>query len=195
MSRTIRATCMLLAAALTGCASSLSGIGGTERYACKAPEGALCTSVSGVYSNAAQGASHAKSPVDLIPKANATSEPPAAAYGATSFVPGAPGLNAPSSAAIRSSPRILRLWIAPWEDSDGDLHEESIVHVIVDTGRWLIEHVRPRTGHRIDGVSAPAASPTPTPSKPTAETPPSPEPAAFPPGSGIPATRVPRERP
>ena len=37
---------------LGGCASSLSGVGGTQSYACKAPIGAQCTSVSGVYANA-----------------------------------------------------------------------------------------------------------------------------------------------
>ena len=37
---------------LSGCASSLSGVGSTENYACKAPIGAQCTSVSGVYANA-----------------------------------------------------------------------------------------------------------------------------------------------
>jgi hypothetical protein len=41
---------------LSGCASNLSGIGGTPTYACKAPAGAQCTSVSGVYANAGQGA-------------------------------------------------------------------------------------------------------------------------------------------
>ena len=41
---------------LGGCASNLSGVGGTPTYACKAPAGAQCTSVSGVYANAGQGA-------------------------------------------------------------------------------------------------------------------------------------------
>lgn len=41
---------------LGGCASNLSGVGGSPTYACKAPAGAQCTSVSGVYANAGQGA-------------------------------------------------------------------------------------------------------------------------------------------
>ena len=45
----------LLTLGLSGCASSLSGVGGTQNYACKAPIGALCTSVSGVYANALHG--------------------------------------------------------------------------------------------------------------------------------------------
>ena len=52
-SRGLTAVAVLLA--LSGCASTLSGIGGTQNYACKAPVGALCTSVSGVYANALHG--------------------------------------------------------------------------------------------------------------------------------------------
>jgi conjugal transfer pilus assembly protein TraV len=55
----------------------------------------------------------------------------------------------------------LRLWIAPWEDSDGDLHDASFVHVVVDTGRWLIERVRPVPLNRLDGITPPTATATP----------------------------------
>ncbi len=44
--------------------------------------------------------------------------------------------------ALRTEPRVLRLWIAPWEDSDGDLHDQSFVYLSVDPGRWTIEHNR-----------------------------------------------------
>jgi len=147
MIRTLAA--VVLALALSGCASSLSGVGGAERYACKAPEGALCTSVSGVYANSIHGAFR---PTERqLPRA--PSAPPAA-YGATPLTPE----NATAAAAtgtpprpLRSNARVLRVWIAPWEDSDGDLHEASTVHVLVDTGRWLIEHVRPVKGSRSAG--------------------------------------------
>jgi conjugal transfer pilus assembly protein TraV len=68
--------------------------------------------------------------------------------------PAAPGS---TSNAIRSNPRLLRVWIAPWEDSDGDLHEEGYVHMVVDNGRWLIEHVRAAPRSNVDGVAPPAA--------------------------------------
>lgn len=158
----------VLALAVSGCASSLSGVGGTERYACKAPEGALCTSVSGVYANSLHGAFR---PAERqLPRASSA---PPAAYGATP-----PDSATASDSAgtplrrLRSNARVLRVWIAPWEDSDGDLHEASTVHVLVDTGRWLIEHVRPATGTRVDGVAPPPpplvqeAAPAKTPSDP-----------------------------
>ena len=44
--------------------------------------------------------------------------------------------------AIRSDPTVIRIWVAPWEDSDGDLNDQSYVYMQVDAGRWLIEHNR-----------------------------------------------------
>ena len=158
MNRTAVAPPLLFALALSGCASTLSGVGGADGYACKAPEGAMCTSVSGVYANSAQGMPKPAKPPEI-------KSPPAAPaiYGASSIAPGRP---APApSASIRSNPRVLRLWVAPWEDADGDLHEEALVHVVVDTGRWLIEHVRPVSPDAQEPT--PAKAPTETPQAPT----------------------------
>jgi conjugal transfer pilus assembly protein TraV len=54
---------------------------------------------------------------------------------------------------------VIRLWIAPWEDADGDLHEASLVHVVVDTGRWLIERVRPAPRSKLDLAAPPLTPP------------------------------------
>jgi conjugal transfer pilus assembly protein TraV len=142
------ATALIFALALPGCTSTLSGVGGADGYACKAPEGALCTSVSGVYANTAQGM---PKPAQLPEK-----QSPPVIYGATSIAPDRSA--ALPSGPIRSNPRVLRLWIAPWEDADGDLHEAALVHVVVDTGRWLIEHVRPTARSRMDRVAPPVSS-------------------------------------
>jgi len=72
----------------SGCASNLSGIGGAEQYACRAPVGAQCTSVSGVYANAGQGARQVLQPLDASDRAAASSERHAA-------TPAAPPGNAP----------------------------------------------------------------------------------------------------
>ncbi len=145
--------------ALSGCASSLSGLGGTESYGCKAPEGVLCMSVSGVYANSTQG------PQRPAPSASAKSSAGAPSiYGASSVALPRPPTPGTAGDAIRSNPRLLRVWIAPWQDSDGDLHEDGYVHMLVDTGRWLIEHVRPARHGSVDGVAPPlphAADPVP----------------------------------
>lgn len=191
--RALRLTALLAGTAvlgLSGCASNLSGVGGTPTYACKAPAGAQCTSVSGVYANAGQGArqllgseapratgsgalgtsaadgtshgplvrSGAGAPAAKVSPAE-TRPAPAPASGATTVAPTAPSgaVPAQSTAALRTAPRVLRLWIAPWEDSDGDLHEASTVHVLIDHGRWLIERVRPAPRAPRMGVTPPAA--------------------------------------
>lgn len=168
MNRAAFAPPLLFALALSGCASTMSGVGGTENYACKAPEGAMCTSVSGVYANSVHGMPMPGKPPEKKPPVVAP-----VIYGATSIAPDKPA--AVSVTSIRSNPRVLRLWIAPWEDSDGDLHEEALVHVVVDTGRWLIEHVRPASRPRVDGV-APPISPAheSSPAKASSEAPQSP---------------------
>lgn len=155
---------LLAVLTLSGCASTLSGVGGVDGYACKAPEGAMCTSVSGVYANSRQGT---PKPTKAVEKAPASSVP--AIYGASSIAPGVPA--GAASASIRSTPRVLRLWIAPWEDADGDLHEESLVHMVVDTGRWLIEHVRPAPRSRIEGVAPPTPPATPAAPEPATKAP------------------------
>jgi len=167
---------------LSGCASSLSGVGSTESYACKAPIGAQCTSVSGVYANANPVAAHAVRDVAL-PSQNllATMAGPAPARQATpapatgtSMVPpagaSASAATAPSPAALRSAPRVMRLWIAPWEDADGDLHDASFVHVVIDTGRWLIERVRPASRTKLDIATPPLTPPASLAPAPAPET-------------------------
>lgn len=189
MNQLARVTGLTLVVALSGCATNLSGVGGTQRYACKAPVGALCTSVSGVYANALHGRSEVPRPPQTTPtptvlsdKAEsmkgaqplagtspitslgiAVAKPPLSESKSPPSLPSAPHSDGPSSAAtaLRSSPRVLRLWLAPWEDDDGDLHDASFVHVVVDNGRWLIERVRPIPHPRLDDVMPPRPLATP----------------------------------
>lgn len=80
---------------------------------------------------------------------------PSPSTGPSSATPQLAGTATPPP-SLRTSPRILRLWVAPWEDSDGDLHEASTVNVLVDHGRWLVERVRPAPQGPRMGVSPPA---------------------------------------
>ena len=49
----LAAASVLLAWMLSGC-MSMSGLSGSSSYACKAPDGVTCDSVSGTYANAVQ---------------------------------------------------------------------------------------------------------------------------------------------
>ena len=60
---------------------------------------------------------------------------------------------------LRSTPRILRVWVAPWEDSDGDLQDQSYIYVVVDSGHWLIEHQRAAIRNAYTPIAAPDPAP------------------------------------
>lgn len=138
-------------ATLAGCASELSGLGGNDKYACKAPQGVLCTSVAGVYANSVENnlpGQHMEKRAD---------EPATMTTSPARTVPAPMPLS--DGAALRASPRILRLWIAPWEDSDGDLHEQTFLYVVVDTGRWLIEHKRSGIRDEFMPITPPRTTP------------------------------------
>jgi conjugal transfer pilus assembly protein TraV len=44
-----------------------------------------------------------------------------------------------SGQPLRQGPKVLRVWIAPLEDSEGQLHDQRYVYAVVHQGRWAIE--------------------------------------------------------
>ncbi len=154
---------LILAAAgalITGCASTMSGLGeSSSSFACKAPEGVTCKSVTGIYSNAAQHnlpAQMAKSKDAATAKIEEKSIKLNSYYDDKARGEQLAQLN-PSKASelnkmppslmktpqsgdpIRSLPLTLRIWLAPWIDADGDLHDQHYVYSTVHNGEWLIE--------------------------------------------------------
>jgi len=126
---------LAVATSMLGACTSMSGLSGSSSYACKAPEGVTCDSVSGTYANAVH---------NNLPSQRSRS---VAAAPAPSNAPGAPPPHSSTSASaapmpLRSSARILRLWFKPWEDADRDLYDQGYVYVQVDSGEWLLEHAR-----------------------------------------------------
>lgn len=142
----LRGLALALGLSLSGCAS-MSGYDANTGFSCKAPDGVLCESMSGIYANAqaqnlpGQRITHGSS-------AAASDTPVEGRVMSKPIYSGSP---------IRSSPRVLRIWFAPWEDSDGDLHDQNYVYLQVDSGRWLIEHNRRRIQDAYRPVHAPAA--------------------------------------
>lgn len=142
---------------LAGC-GDMTGLGGKSEYACKAPEGVQCNSVSGNYYNSLTlgGGAAAKG-------AAAKGRPPAAPRSMYTMAKAASsgssmqGLPAFEPAALRSPPRVMRLWIKPWEDSDHDLHDQSFVYLQTDPGRWQIAHAQ----RQIRDAYAPLKPPAP----------------------------------
>lgn len=134
---------------LSGC-TNMSGVGGGSKYACKAPEGVACDSVSGTYANAL----HNNLPSQRQSGETSTQSQPSTPSQSTAprrtLLPSAPALAStgtltPTQGAVsplRSQARILRLWTKPWEDADGDLYDQGYVYVQINNGQWMIDHVQ-----------------------------------------------------
>lgn len=139
-------TLALAAVALSGC-SNMSGLDAKSSFACKAPDGVLCESMSGVYANAKANNLPAQRVGHGTPDPASSDQQPAGVLTKPIY----------SGTPIRSAPVVLRVWFAPWEDSDGDLHDQSYVYLPVDTGHWIVEHNRRRIADAFRPVRAPAA--------------------------------------
>ena len=50
-----------------------------------------------------------------------------------------PGLKSdqPNIVPLRTPPDVLRVWIAPWEDTNGALHGGNYIYLVVNSGRWI----------------------------------------------------------
>ncbi|WP_186019478.1 type IV conjugative transfer system lipoprotein TraV [Burkholderia gladioli] len=156
---------------LTAC--SFSGYDASSSFACKAPEGVLCNSMSGIYANAmahnlpeqrvhtGSGAttnvtlgSYAKD-VDAGYSTSGASRGTLAAVGAApmGILPRALDSGAP----VRTASREMRIWFAPWQDADADLHDQEYVYLIVDSGHWSIAHNQERIRAAFRPVMPPIA--------------------------------------
>jgi conjugal transfer pilus assembly protein TraV len=158
------AVCLLLP--LSAC-MNMSGLGGDSKYACKAPDGVACDSVSGNYANAIHNnlpGQRAQRSGGAQKEQAEASRPAAVARTASSATVSADD----SAGALRSQARVLRLWIKPWEDADGDLYDQGYVYVQVDNGEWLIEHVQRQIRDAYAPLKAPPKSTTETPAEPNA---------------------------
>jgi conjugal transfer pilus assembly protein TraV len=121
---------------------NMSGLSGSSSYACKAPDGVTCDSVSGTYANAIHNNLPSQRPRAVVAtsaEVSASATPPG--HTETALRPTSSVL---SPTPLRSSARILRLWFKPWEDADRDLYDQGYVYVQIDGGQWLIDHAQRR---------------------------------------------------
>lgn len=125
-----------------GC-SSFSGLAGSKSsLACEAPGGVICSSVSGIYANSLAEAlpGQQPQPQDKSSKDAGGKQAKDAATAPPTGYFSPRDLTTPNSGdPIRMAPLVLRVWIAPWEDTDGDLHDQHYLYTVVHQGKWLIE--------------------------------------------------------
>lgn len=167
-----------------GACMNMSGLGGDSKYACKAPDGVACDSVSGTYANAihnnlpSQRAKRSTAPREDASEGN----PPESAVPAPSRVAASDADTVVAPGPLRSQARLLRLWIKPWEDADGDLYDQGYIYVQVDNGQWLIDHVQRQIRDAYAPLKAPPKAATEATGEPNA-------------GSNAPATPMLPQRP
>lgn len=133
-----RSAHLLILTLLAGC-GDMSGLGGTSQFACKAPVGVHCESLSATYYNslannlpsqrqrAAPENRAYRDPNETSPAPHQTVAQPTAG-----FVP----------QALRLPGRELRIWIKAWQDDDKDLADQSYVYLVVGDGQWRVAHVQ-----------------------------------------------------
>ena len=104
-------------------------------FGCKGfPNSPICKSAVQAYK--ATDVANPKNPVDA--GGNDTAPLPAApsvteTQGVQANV--SPRVQDPS--AVRTPPKVLRIWIAPWVDTAGNYHEPDYVDVITQPGHWI----------------------------------------------------------
>ena len=145
-----------------GCTTA-SGLDASSKFSCSAPDGVTCLSVSGIYANSKTGTLPAMQPKSAV-SSEAASSPSAVAaapggqareivaynapantvsFGGATQKTTAKAMSAPHSGApLRTPERIVRVWMAPFEDAEGDLHDQKYFYVTVTPGSWTIEAAR-----------------------------------------------------
>jgi conjugal transfer pilus assembly protein TraV len=116
---------LLLGGLVAGCA----GFDSESKFKCKAPDGISCSSLSGAYANAVED-NLPGSPQKATSRKNKKEEVAQAIAGV------APETDKP----VLSTPVVLRVWVAPWEDERKVLHDQAYLYAVVDPGHWQIAH-------------------------------------------------------
>jgi conjugal transfer pilus assembly protein TraV len=116
------------------CLSLLTGCAGT--YGCKGfPDLPICKSAVEAF-QATDGAVSSTKPEDNQALSAANPVPRVEVPGSLRAIAPNPRFDDPTP--IRTPPKIMRIWIAPWEDNEGDLQVSSYVFTELEPRRWMI---------------------------------------------------------
>lgn len=158
--------------AMTGCASS-------PKFQCPTPNGVACMSVTEVYQATEYSADVHRSDVSGDGSIAVTETAPPAWMAPT----GTPSVVEPSAdlqiddgsivltdepiatvknESLLSDARVVRVWVAPWEDTRGDLHLAGYVFSEVKGRRWRLGNAVPANRPVLRLLQSTPDSPPPT---------------------------------
>lgn len=128
---------LLVVTGLAGC-NTLDGLNAKGSFDCKAPDGVVCDSMTGVMANAQANnlpgqqvnRNTNKTPVKGSQFSNVRAKPTSSVLPTMEYT-GAP---------ILRNPKTLRVWVAPWEGADRTLFDQQFFYIVIDNWRWNIEH-------------------------------------------------------
>lgn len=113
----------LLLTIATGCA--------TTEYGCKGmPDEPSCLSTTQAYQ--VTNTAITEAPPENNPSSESTSTPATA----PPLQQPVPKIEDPTP--IRTPSQVMRIWIAPWEDADGDLMVSNYIYTELEPRRWMI---------------------------------------------------------
>ncbi len=127
---------------LSGC-STLSGYDASSDFSCKAQPGVSCESVSGIHQNAmlhnlpSQQEGGSFDDEDDREDKEASKAPPLPSKASVIT-----GQAIESGTPIYQKPVTLRVWVAPWEDKNQVLHDQSYSYLLIEKAKWEIEHFK-----------------------------------------------------
>lgn len=125
---------------LAGCANLSGLIEAHDQFACPMTSGVHCSSVTQTFERSRPD-----------PQPAAAEAAPATVWlktGATRRVEPRADFDYGKSAATisaRAPERVFMLWVLPWVDDDGDMHDATRLWLRVEDASWRIERVRGRT--------------------------------------------------
>ncbi|TAL51416.1 MAG: type IV conjugative transfer system protein TraV [Methylovulum sp.] len=122
----------LIAATLQGCSSL--GIGKSDFSCPGGIDGVRCLSARQVY-EATESSDYVKTRAEenqTGANANKQSVPVVAKVGSAQVA--VPRIGQP--VPIRTQAKVMRIWIAPWEDNDGDLHANGYIYTEIERRKW-----------------------------------------------------------
>lgn len=127
---------VMLGVTLCGCSTT------SETFDCKAGQGVGCKSISEVNQMVNQGSFDSFVERDAtVPRDKQSILPLESAPLSTSIISGDSLPIEPSNALMvhRMPEEYLRVWVAPFQDQQGNLHEGSVIHTVLKPGYWQLK--------------------------------------------------------